>query len=73
MQFLCALSITASQWRRFLIHDFKYNTFHNLQLTINNFPPMETELVEVRVGEKKIVYVEAIGWHKTQMPRIFNP
>jgi hypothetical protein len=34
---------------------------------------METELVEVRVGEKKIVYVEAIGWHKTQMPRIFNP
>lgn len=34
---------------------------------------MVTELVEVRVGDKKIVYVEAIGWYKTQMPRISNP
>ena len=33
---------------------------------------MVTEPFEVRVGEKKIVYVEAIGWHKTQMPRISN-
>jgi len=32
---------------------------------------MVTELVEVRVGEKKIVYVEAIGWHKTQIASDF--